>query len=141
MFSWNYQESEIHETARKLLDLFPNEKIWTFSGELGAGKTALIRAICSQLGVKQLVQSPTFSIVLTYQSPTELIFHFDCYRLGNAEEFFSLGGSEYLYSGNYCLIEWAENISDAFNTEVLNIQLDWITEKERKITAGYKKLS
>ena len=104
---------------------------------MGAGKTTLIRAICQLLGVKSPVQSPTFSIVLPYTGEKCFIYHFDCYRLESKEDFFSIGGHEYLYSGEYCFLEWAENIKEVFDTPVLNIHIEFMNETERKLTAAY----
>jgi len=84
-------------------------KIILFYGEMGAGKTTLIKEICKQLGVTDTMSSPTFSVVNEYHtSEKKIIYHFDLYRIKNIEECFDLGMEEYLYSGNYCFIEWPE---------------------------------
>ncbi len=97
-------------TARELISASQGNKIWLFSGEMGAGKTTLIKAIGKELGVKELMASPTFSIVNEYQNPKGTLFHFDFYRLKNEQEAYDIGVDEYFESGNYCFIEWPEKL-------------------------------
>ena len=79
---------------------------------MGVGKTTFIKAICEELCVNQIVNSPTFSIVNEYETADgKIIYHFDCYRINKIQEALDLGAEEYLYSGNYCFIEWSENIA------------------------------
>lgn len=99
--------SQLGEVAEKLLQLSKGRRIWLFEGDLGAGKTTLIKHICEKLGVLNAVQSPTFSLVNEYSTHEgSPVFHFDLYRLKNIREAFEIGIEEYLDFGNYCLIEW-----------------------------------
>ena len=109
MRPWDkYSITELPEIAASLLletRDYPN--VWLFRGEIGAGKTTLIKEICHQLGVVQSVQSPTFSLVNEYvDGKGNPVYHFDLYRLKNAQEAFDIGLEEYLDSRNSCLVEW-----------------------------------
>ena len=92
-----------------MLLMFPEERVFAVSGPMGAGKTTFIQAICRQLGVKDNVSSPTFSIVNEYHTGSgEPVFHFDLYRLRKPEELLDIGYEDYFFSGDYCFIEWPE---------------------------------
>lgn len=98
--------------AEALLVEAGDRKVLAFYGEMGAGKTTLIKALCSAMSVEELVTSPTFTIVNEYSSPQgKPVYHFDFYRIKSESEAFDLGYENYLYSGNYCFIEWPEKIS------------------------------
>lgn len=104
--------NEIDHVAQKIIEANP-EKVILFNGEMGAGKTTFIKVLCKQLGVKNPTSSPTFSLVNEYQiSNNQLVYHFDVYRLKNQNEALDMGIDEYLYSGNWCFIEWSEKIPD-----------------------------
>jgi tRNA threonylcarbamoyladenosine biosynthesis protein TsaE len=99
----------LSHVAHDVIDYLADSKIILFYGEMGAGKTTLIKEICKQLGVIDTMSSPTFSVVNEYKArDTKIIYHFDLYRIKNIEECFDLGMEEYLYSGNYCFIEWPD---------------------------------
>ena len=99
--------SELPLAAQQILTAFSGKKVFTLEGEMGAGKTTLIKAICEQLGVNGQTSSPTFSIINEYTSREgKKIYHFDLYRLKSENELLQLGAEEYFYSGNYCFIEW-----------------------------------
>ena len=101
---------EINEVAQQVLGQNPN-KVILFHGEMGVGKTTLIKALAKELGVCDVTSSPTFSLVNEYQSTdNQIIYHFDFYRLNKETEALDMGADEYLYSGNWCFIEWAEKI-------------------------------
>ena len=101
---------EIKIVATKILSENPN-KIILFNGTMGVGKTTLIKELAKLLGVNEVTSSPTFSLVNEYQvNDNQYIYHFDFYRLKNEIEALDIGIDEYLYSGNWCFIEWAENI-------------------------------
>lgn len=105
--------------AEQLLQMLRPNGVAAFYGEMGAGKTTLIRELCTQLGVTDNVNSPTFSIVNEYQTPDgETIYHFDFYRLDRPEEALDFGCEEYLYSGNRCLIEWPEKVENLLPDDV-----------------------
>lgn len=108
-------ESVIQEVAEAILS--HDKKVVLFKGDLGAGKTTLIKSICKTIGVKDDVQSPTFSIVNEYEAPEGLVYHFDFYRIENEEEAYDIGAEDYFYSGHLCLIEWPEKIESVLPTE------------------------
>ena len=101
---------EINNVAQQILEQNPN-KVLLFHGEMGVGKTTLIKVLAKALGVEGATSSPTFSLVNEYQSiDNQIVYHFDFYRLKNETEALDMGADEYLYSGNWCFIEWAEKI-------------------------------
>lgn len=118
--------ASLHEAASWLIEKAGNHKIWCFYGEMGAGKTTLIKALCEQMGVIQNVSSPTFSLVNEYQlAGGQCIYHFDFYRINNEEEAFDIGYETYFESGSICLIEWPEKIEGILLGEsTLRIQID-----------------
>lgn len=100
--------SKLPEACEKLIEFAGDIKVFTFDAEMGAGKTTLIKELCKSLGSKDNFSSPTYSIVNEYQFPKGKIYHFDFYRVVDAEELFDLGLEEYIESGNYCFIEWPD---------------------------------
>lgn len=103
---------KIDEAAKSFVEKMGDKKVFAFNGNMGAGKTTFINAVCKMMGVTQIVNSPTFSIVNEYETVIgNIIYHFDCYRIQKIQEALDLGAEEYLYSGNYCFIEWSENIA------------------------------
>ena len=101
---------EINEVAQQIIAQNPN-KVIAFYGEMGVGKTSVIKALCKNLGVAGRTSSPTFSLVNEYQTAeNETVYHFDFYRLKNEIEALDMGADDYFYSGNWCFIEWAEKI-------------------------------
>ncbi len=131
---------KIHEAARQFITLMGEETIYIFDGKMGAGKTTFIKAICEELGVREAVNSPTFSIVNEYETADgRIIYHFDCYRIKHLQEALELGAEEYLYSGNLCFIEWAENISTLLPETAVKIGIEETGEFSRTVTiAGDK---
>ncbi|NDP27401.1 MAG: tRNA (adenosine(37)-N6)-threonylcarbamoyltransferase complex ATPase subunit type 1 TsaE [Flavobacterium sp.] len=116
---------QIHEVAQQILEQNPN-KVILFHGEMGVGKTTLIKALAKKLGVFEVTSSPTFSLVNEYQtSSNQEVYHFDFYRLNHETEALDMGADEYLYSGNWCFIEWAEKIPNLVPDahSVISIQL------------------
>lgn len=110
-------------------------KIWIFKGEMGAGKTTLIKSIAKSLGVQNGVSSPTFSIVNEYQSVTEgVVYHFDFYRIDDPREALEIGVEEYFYSGKICLIEWAEKIAQFLPDKFFLVSIEPETKSRRKIS-------
>lgn len=101
---------QINQVAQEIIAQNP-QKVILFNGEMGVGKTTLIKALAKTLGVTEATSSPTFSLVNEYQiKEAQLVYHFDVYRLKNENEGYDMGIEEYLYSGNWCFIEWAEKI-------------------------------
>lgn len=126
--------SELKMAASRLINLMGDDRIFLFNGNMGAGKTTLIKAICEQMGVIESVNSPTFSIVNEYNTPKgTIIYHFDCYRIKNVREALEIGAEEYLYSGNYCFIEWAEKIAPLLPDDFVEINITEIENGIRKI--------
>jgi tRNA threonylcarbamoyladenosine biosynthesis protein TsaE len=101
---------QLEEVAKQIIAQNPH-KVILFHGEMGVGKTTLIKQLCKSLGVTEATSSPTFSLVNEYQADdNQLVYHFDFYRLKNEIEAMDMGVDDYLYSGNWCFIEWAEKI-------------------------------
>lgn len=116
---------EIHQIAQELLKQNP-QKVILFNGDMGVGKTTFIKALSKTLGVKDATSSPTFSLVNEYEAENgKLVYHFDVYRLKNEAEAYDMGIDEYLYSGEWCFIEWAEKIPSLIPQQhsVINIKL------------------
>jgi len=124
----------INQTAKKFIELIGNRTIFSFNGSMGAGKTTFIKAICESMGVKEPVNSPTFSIVNEYEAADgRIIYHFDCYRINKIEEAVDMGTEEYLYSGNLCFIEWSENIAPLLPDQIVNVNIKETENGKRKI--------
>jgi tRNA threonylcarbamoyladenosine biosynthesis protein TsaE len=128
-------ESKLKEAAQSLLKFAEGEKIFLFQGEMGAGKTSLIKSICLQLGMLENVSSPTYSLVNEYVYPHGKIFHFDFFRIKNESEAFDLGFEEYLSSGDYCFIEWPEMIPNLWPDRYIEIKIIETEMGARKISA------
>jgi len=124
----------INKTAQEFIDQIGNRTIFAFNGTMGAGKTTFIKAICEVMGVKETVNSPTFSIVNEYEAADgRIIYHFDCYRITKIQEALDLGAEEYLYSGNLCFIEWAENIAPLLPDSIVNVDIVELENGERNV--------
>lgn len=127
------------EVAKVLLDDHPQARVIAFSGEIGAGKTTFIKAICRRLGVKEEVASPTFSLINEYEymgsadGRAHAVYHIDLYRLKDIDEALQIGIEDYLYSGEYCLIEWPELIGALLPAGAVRIKLEIIGDSSRKI--------
>ncbi len=117
-------KTELPEIASLLINSFPNDRFFAFFGNMGVGKTTLIKEICAILGVADNVCSPTFSIVNEYVGGEgESIYHFDFYRLKNLEETYDMGYEEYFYSGNYCFTEWSEKIEPLLPDNYIRVNI------------------
>jgi tRNA threonylcarbamoyladenosine biosynthesis protein TsaE len=132
---------ELPLIAGKILSQYPEDRIFIFRGELGAGKTTLIKEICKLLQVSDPTNSPSFAIVNEYDTTNnKKIFHFDFYRIKKLEEVYDIGYEEYFYSGNYCFIEWPELIEEILPMEHVEIEIFWdIINDSRNITLSRKK--
>jgi tRNA threonylcarbamoyladenosine biosynthesis protein TsaE len=109
-------------------------RIWVFTGEMGAGKTTFIKAICSELGVVDNMSSPTFSIVNEYLTASSTkVFHFDFFRIKSEAEAYDIGTEEYFYTGNYCFIEWPEKIPGLLPDEYAHVTMTLKSDTLRTI--------
>jgi tRNA threonylcarbamoyladenosine biosynthesis protein TsaE len=117
---------DLKEVCGYLSEIQELEKIILFSGQMGAGKTTLIKAFCNHLGVKDEVSSPTFSLVNEYESNVGPIYHFDLYRIQSEEELYDIGYEDYFFSGYLCLVEWPEMASGIIpeNHILVHIQVE-----------------
>ena len=119
--------------AKQILEQNPS-KVLLFNGEMGAGKTTLIKKLCENLGVNEPTSSPTFSLVNEYYTTNnQYIYHFDCYRLKTEIEALDMGIDEYLYSGYWCFIEWAEKISNLIQEQHSVITIEVLADGNRKL--------
>ena len=120
--------NQLPAIASEIISFATNSRIFLFYGDMGAGKTTLIKSLCECLGTAEPVTSPTFSIVNEYIGTKNKIYHFDFYRLKNQTEALDMGYEEYFYSDAYCFIEWPEKIPDLlpghYNRVTINVQAD-----------------
>ena len=124
---------DLPEIARQLIELGNERSVWVFVGELGAGKTTLIKHICQQLGVEDQVMSPTFGLVNTYQGSDRTIHHFDWYRIKQEGEALEIGWEEYVDSGDLLLVEWPEKIESLLPEELMMIRIEAQLSGDRKV--------
>lgn len=110
-------QDELAKVAEELLKSCANDRIFAFYGEMGAGKTTLIKELCHQLGVTGTTSSPTFAIVNEYTGTNGPIYHFDFYRINSIDEAIKIGFDDYLYSNAYCFIEWPEKVDELLKSE------------------------
>ena len=142
--------ADLHSAAKSILEFAGDKKIFCFYGELGAGKTTLIKEICKHLGVADAGSSPTFSLINEYRASTptlkgakarnspsgaggSIVYHFDLYRLKSESEIYDIGYEDYIFSGNYCFIEWPEKIERLLPAPRINVKIE-VKEGERKIS-------
>ncbi len=129
-----YNLEDLEQIAHQVIEAANGRNIWIFEGEMGAGKTTLIKAICRELGVVGHIQSPTFSIVNEYLSSSgKTIYHFDFYRLKNETEALDFGVEEYFDSGNICLLEWAEKVESLLPENCFKITISLTEGLTREI--------
>lgn len=127
-------EQELPQVTEQVLTAFGNRKVILFYGEMGVGKTTLIKQLCKQLGVEEVTTSPTFSIVNEYLTNTgKSIYHFDFYRIEEEAEVFDLGYEDYFFSDNYCFIEWPEKIPNLLPEETVTLKIELGENNERII--------
>lgn len=126
--------NDVQQAANDFLKAIGNYRIIAFFGAMGVGKTTFIKAICKTLGTNDIVNSPTFSIVNEYDYDTDKkIYHFDFYRLKNAEEAFDFGIEEYWNSNNFCLMEWSEKIAPILPDNCLRVDISETSNGTRNI--------
>ncbi|WP_442589616.1 tRNA (adenosine(37)-N6)-threonylcarbamoyltransferase complex ATPase subunit type 1 TsaE [Pedobacter sp. AW31-3R] len=117
--------------AQALLNFSGPERIIVFRGDMGAGKTTFIKVLCQELGVKDVVTSPTFSIVNEYTAGGQTIYHFDFYRIKDIREAYDIGYEEYFYSGDFCFIEWPERIEELLPAHYITVTITARGTEER----------
>jgi tRNA threonylcarbamoyladenosine biosynthesis protein TsaE len=128
-----YSLEKLPEVAAAIIATAKNKTL-LFYGEMGVGKTTLIKEICKQLDVLDKISSPTFSLVNEYQtSKEEAVFHFDFYRITTEEEAFDMGIEEYLYNNHWCLIEWPQNVENLLPLESVEIHLSILENSQRNL--------
>ena len=128
-----YTLQQIEQTAQAVVNAMKNNQLFAFYGQMGAGKTTLIKAICRQLGVQEEVNSPTFAIVNEYEGTHQTIYHFDFYRINRPEEALDFGLYDYFDSDNICLMEWPECIEPLLPDDTVKIEISVIDENTRKL--------
>lgn len=129
----SYSLENLSEIATAVIASVKNKTL-LFYGEMGVGKTTLIKEICKQLGVLDNISSPTFSLVNEYQTKNnESIFHFDFYRIEEEEEALDMGIDDYFYNNDWCLIEWPENVENLLPLEAVEIHLSVLEDGQRNI--------
>ena len=134
LFLLNAQGEEV-KTTDVLLHTAPR-RVFAFHGNMGAGKTTFIKQLCEDMGTQDVVNSPTFAIVNVYDVQTPYsgeVYHFDCYRLKDLREAQDFGAEEYLYSGNYCFIEWPEMIAPLLPEDTVQVRIEVQENGERKL--------
>lgn len=127
---------QIHEAARQFVQAMGDNTVFAFYGKMGAGKTTFIKAICEELGVSDVITSPTFAIVNEYRSDKggELIYHFDFYRIKRLEEVYDMGYEDYFYSGALCFIEWPELVEELLPGDAVKVSIEEVEEGTRKVS-------
>lgn len=139
LFLLNQQQQQF--PVAHLLSLYPAARVFAFDAPMGTGKTTLIRQLCREMGSNDIVNSPTFAIVNVYDipnapfpTPDNTIYHFDCYRLKDLREAVDFGAEEYLYSGNFCFIEWPNIILPLLPDNTVFIQMKQLPDGTRTLT-------
>lgn len=133
MQEWiTHNEAETEQLGAYIAEAVPEGSVLCMYGELGAGKTALVRGMARGLGLDCTVSSPTFTIVNEYLGDRTLI-HFDMYRLSSAEELFDIGWEDYLKRKAILAVEWSENVEEAFDGSEIRIRIEKLSETERRI--------
>lgn len=128
--------TQIHNVAKQFIDNIGTGKVFAFYGKMGSGKTTFIKAVCEELGVTDVITSPTFAIVNEYQSEQtpKPIFHFDFYRIKKLEEVYDMGYEDYFYSGSLCFLEWPELIEEILPADVVKVKIEEQADGSRMVT-------
>ena len=126
----------IREAAKQFIANIGDSTVFAFYGNMGAGKTTFVKAVCEELGVDDVITSPTFSIVNEYRSEQtgELIYHFDFYRVKKIEEVYDMGFEDYFYSGALCFIEWPELCEEVLPADTVKVSINEEPDGSRTIT-------
>ena len=130
----NFSLNEIESTAKELLNQTGSYKVFAFHGEMGAGKTTFINALCRAMKVEDIVSSPTFSIINQYYTTDgKTVYHMDLYRIKDENEAINAGVEDCLYSGNICLVEWPDKAPGILPDDTLHIYITSIADNTRKL--------
>ena len=124
----------INEAAQAFVNQIGNHTVFAFYGKMGAGKTTFIKAVCEDLGVNDVITSPTFAIVNEYTANDGVIYHFDFYRIKKLEEVYDMGYEDYFYSGALCFIEWPELIEDVLPEDAVRVNIEEQADGSRLVT-------
>ena len=126
---------DLHAVARTFIEALEEHTVVAFYGSMGAGKTTFVKALCEVLGIDDVVNSPTFSIVNEYRSDEtgELVYHFDFYRINKLSEVYDMGYEDYFYSGALCFIEWPELIEELLPEDALRVEITELPDGRRRI--------
>ena len=124
----------IREAAREFISVIGDHKVFAFYGSMGAGKTTFVKAICEELGVEDVITSPTFAIINEYSGRDGVIYHFDFYRIKKLEEVSDMGYEDYFYSGALCFIEWPELIEDVLPEDAVKVRITENADGSRSVT-------
>lgn len=125
-------ESQLFEVAQSILAAHPQERVFGFYGEMGAGKTTLIKEMCKALGVTDVTSSPTFAIINEYWTESgQPLYHFDFYRIDEPADASRVGFEEYLYSGHYCFIEWTEKVEEILQDDFVKVTIERVDDATR----------
>ena len=127
---------KISEAAHDFVANIGENTVFAFYGKMGAGKTTFVKAVCEELGVDEVITSPTFSIVNEYRSATtdELIYHFDFYRIKKIEEVYDMGFEDYFYSGALCFIEWPGLVEEVLPDDAVKVSIEEQADGSRTVT-------
>ena len=125
----------IHEAAREFIAAMGDNTVFALYGKMGAGKTTFVKALCEELGVSDVISSPTFAIVNEYRSDEtgELIYHFDFYRIKKLSEVYDMGYEDYFYSGALCFIEWPELVEELLPGDAIKVTIEELEDDDRTI--------
>jgi len=135
MTTYQLTLQNIRETASQILNDYPQDRVFGFFGEMGAGKTTLIKELCNLLDVENVTSSPTFAIINEYwRKSGEPVYHFDFYRIDSDEEAYGIGFKDYLDSDAYCFMEWTEKIEHLLHNRYIKIDIIKINDQLRKVT-------